>query len=149
MNLAASLGCDWPPGGFVPPGGCGLTVKNCLAGGRGARLRIFFDFRVVIHPMTETVGDAFFPPPSSSSSRRHVSPITTANNTLSSAFASVSASSSSLDNAGMATNSIKLLTGNSHPDLAKAVADRLVWRYLACAAALSCSLVLCCHGSVV
>lgn len=25
----------------------------------------------------------------------------------------------------MATNSIKLLTGNSHPDLAKSVADRL------------------------
>lgn len=27
----------------------------------------------------------------------------------------------------MATNSIKLLTGNSHPQLAKLVADRYVW----------------------
>ncbi len=27
----------------------------------------------------------------------------------------------------MATNSIKLLTGNSHPELAKLVADRYVW----------------------
>ena len=31
---------------------------------------------------------------------------------------------SALDSAGMATNSIKLLTGNSHPQLAKAVAER-------------------------
>jgi hypothetical protein len=55
--------------------------------------------------MTEPIGNVF-----SSSSHRNVSPITT----------------SSLNDAGMASNSIKLLTGNSHPDLAKAVADRSV-----------------------
>lgn len=37
-----------------------------------------------------------------------------------------SVTTSPLDYAGMASNSIKLLTGNSHPDLAKAVADRFV-----------------------
>lgn len=45
-----------------------------------------------------------------SSFRQHVSAVT----------------ASSLDYAGMASNSIKLLTGNSHPDLAKAVAARCV-----------------------
>ncbi|EHY57702.1 Ribose-phosphate pyrophosphokinase 2 [Exophiala dermatitidis] len=38
---------------------------------------------------------------------------------------SVSAGAGTLDYAGMASNSIKLLTGNSHPELAKAVAARL------------------------
>ncbi len=35
-----------------------------------------------------------------------------------------SVTSSCSEDADMATNSIKLLTGNSHPDLAKAVAKR-------------------------
>lgn len=39
---------------------------------------------------------------------------------------SVSAGAGTLDYAGMASNSIKLLTGNSHPELAKAVAARYV-----------------------
>ncbi len=39
---------------------------------------------------------------------------------------SSSVTTSALGFSGMASNSIKLLTGNSHPELAKAVANRFV-----------------------
>jgi len=53
--------------------------------------------------------------------------MTSNNDVFSSAQHNVSSvTTSAFDSAVMATNSIKLLTGNSHPELAKAVAKRFV-----------------------
>ena len=58
-----------------------------------------------------------------------LSHMTDSSSALSSAFQNVSSvAASPLDTTeGMASNSIKLLTGNSHPELAQAVAKRFVY----------------------